>query len=139
MGCRSVQRERGWGAGPWAVLILGKWGGRARVSQGFCCDPALLPSPAALASADQRQRGHSQRSEGASWYALVRHVCRTDYRCECGSRLTCERAMGPASYRPSPLPPLSSSACCCCCSCLETQSPTQISCLSGLPGPSLQG
>lgn len=64
MGCRSVQRERGWGAEPSAVLILGKWGGRARVSQGFCCDPALLPSPAALASAEQRQQNHSRRSCG---------------------------------------------------------------------------
>lgn len=33
-------------------------------------------------------------------------------------RLTCESVIGPASYRPSPLPPLSSSACCCCCNCL---------------------
>lgn len=33
--------------------------------------------------------------------------------------LTCESVMGPASYRPSPLPPRSSSACCCCCNCLQ--------------------
>lgn len=58
-----MQGERGWGAEPWAVLSLGTWGGRARVSPGFCCDPALLPSPAALASAEQRQQSHSRRSD----------------------------------------------------------------------------
>ena len=53
LGCRSVWREQGWGAGPLSALILGKWGDRARVSPGFCCDPRLLLSPTGLASKDQ--------------------------------------------------------------------------------------
>lgn len=57
-GGRSVRGERGWGAEPWAVPSPGTWGGRGRVSPGFCCDPAPLPSPAALASAEQRQQNH---------------------------------------------------------------------------------
>lgn len=53
LGCRSVQREQGWGAEPLSALVLGKWGDRAQVSPGFCYDPALLPSPAGPASKDQ--------------------------------------------------------------------------------------
>lgn len=35
--------------------------------------------------------------------------------------LTCERVIGPASYRPSLVPPPSISACCCCCNCLKSK------------------
>lgn len=56
LGCRSVQRQQGWGAELLSARILGKWGNRARVSPGFCCDPVLLPSPAGPASKDQAHR-----------------------------------------------------------------------------------
>lgn len=129
LGCRSAQGEQGWGAEPLSALTLGKWGDRARVSPGFCCDPALLPSPADQASKEQTrgdQKTPTLHSPKRLWSCSIKNLAVLWLKClqihsaqfQKEPRLTCERVIGPASYRPSPLPPLSSSTCCCCCNCL---------------------
>lgn len=52
-------RESGWRADPWSDLGLEKGRGRALVSQGSCCGPALPQSLAAPASEEVLVKDHT--------------------------------------------------------------------------------